>query len=380
MPYVLLVGYRREVAKVLEKENIPFAILSDKPLLRTPPEAGFSITHSFSSEPEILTDLDANFAKLGRKPSHVLACTEAAVFLAGRIRKHFNTRMFKEALVRRCSNKIEMKEFLRGKGIPMTPYLIGTGKESAATVVEKLSLPIVVKPTSTSGGRGQVVCKTETDLEKAIGKKLLYEKFVDASEGSVESFISNGKILFTNITEYYEKRVCNLVPASYSTEEKQAILALNQQVITALKINWGMTHLEFYRHPDGLLFGEIALRPPGGYIMNLIRKSYKFNPWQAFVDIELDRPCSFPDQNSKFSAAWIYHPGPGTVTSVSDPPNISSLVKHKIKTKIGAEVQTRAGSGEDIGYSILSSENLAALLSDLETMQAYKSVELSADS
>ena len=33
----------------------------------------------------------------------------------------------------------------------------------------------------------------------------------------------------------------------------------------------------------GLLFGEIALRPPGGYIMNAMHHAYGFDPWAAFV-------------------------------------------------------------------------------------------------
>lgn len=53
---------------------------------------------------------------------------------------------------------------------------------------------------------------------------------------------------------------------------------MNHQVIKALNIKWGLTHLEYYGDRNGELFGEIALRPTGGYIMELIKCAYDFDP------------------------------------------------------------------------------------------------------
>src|SRR5690606_5219991 len=116
----------------------------------------------------------------------------------------------------------------------------------------------------------------------------VYESFINAPEGSIESFINNNEILFTNITEYYKKTQANLLPAPFSKDELQQIQNLNEDVISKLNIQWGMTHLEFYRHPNGLYFGEIALRPPGGHIMAILKTAYGFNAWEALLAVELN--------------------------------------------------------------------------------------------
>ena len=90
-----------------------------------------------------------------------------------------------------------------------------------------------------------------------------------------------------NVTEYHRIGHCNLVPAHYSEKELELIHELNRRVIKALKIKWGMTHLEYYLTDEGILFGEVALRPPGGHIMDCMSIAYDVNIWDHFIDVEL---------------------------------------------------------------------------------------------
>jgi len=112
------------------------------------------------------------------------------------------------------------------------------------------------------------------------------EKWIKGKEFSVESFIRNGKIIFRNITEYYELYHLNIVPASLDRGTSKRIYKLNDEVIKKFGINQGMTHFECYLTKDGLIFGEIALRPPGGYLMDLIQTAYGFDPWIELLNIE----------------------------------------------------------------------------------------------
>ena len=147
------------------------------------------------------------------------------------------------------------------------------------------------------------------------GRNIL-ERYVSAPEASIESFISGGKIRFANITRYLEKGHVNFVPSAFDDDLQESIKDINRRVVEALKISWGMTHLEVYLAENGLLFGEIALRPPGGYIMNAIQHAYGFNPWQAIVAMELDEPFEFPATAAAYSCVEVFHPGEGRVTAV----------------------------------------------------------------
>lgn len=169
-----------------------------------------------------------------------------------------------------------MKSYQRERDIAMTDYVAGDEIDDANAVLARLGTPLVIKSRYESGGHGIRLVDNAQDLVRFSGRSKVIEKFVQAPEASVESFISDGEIRFANITQYYVKKHINLVPGPLPAAQRQALLELNQQVIAALKIDWGMTHLEAYLGEDGILFGEIALRPRGGYLMELISRAYIF--------------------------------------------------------------------------------------------------------
>jgi len=211
------------------------------------------------------------------------------------------------------------------------------------------------------------------DVMRYSGRNRIMERFVSAPEASVESFINHGEILFENITQYYINKHVNIVPGMLVAEQLHAMLEMNRQVIRALKIEWGMTHMEAYLGDAGPLFGEIALRPPGGYIMELISEAYGFSAWEALVHMELDRPFEFPSSFSKHTAACILHPGAGRVMDIKNwdqVSNLPSVYRARLKVKPSERIAERQGVGEDAGYLLLSSDRQDRLLKDIDTIDA----------
>ncbi|MGB5638871.1 MAG: hypothetical protein WBM63_07110, partial [Sedimenticolaceae bacterium] len=189
--------------------------------------------------------------------------------------------------------------------------------------------------------------------------------YVSAPEASIESFVNDSRIHFTNTTRYLEKGHVNLVPSAFDDALQESLLALNRRVIGALKIDWGITHLEVYLADDGLLFGEIALRPPGGYIMGAMKYAYEFDPWAAWVAMELDEGFDFPDRVSAYSCVDIFHPGAGQVVAIQG----DDLVRQhpgtrefRLKVQPGDKTSTRQGAGQDIGHLLHTSASPAARL------------------
>jgi hypothetical protein len=130
--------------------------------------------------------------------------------------------------------------------------------------------------------------------------------------------------------------------------------------------------LEVYLREDGLLFGDIALRPPGGYIMELISQSYGFSAWDALVHMELDLPFTFPDTHKYHSAAYIIHPGAGTVQQIKNWDEVCSLpgvFKSKLKLQARLSMDERKGVGEDAGYLLLSNIKAEPLAQDIEKVR-----------
>lgn len=377
-PYMLVVGYRKQLAKALNKMGIPYSVWSEKPLKAPPPGADLAIVAPFSGSIEAF---ERQIEELGLtwSPTHILACTEAAVFPAAYLRRIYQAKRSPESLLVRCTDKTAMKHYLSKYTIPMTAFVEHKSGLTAKQIVDALGLPVVVKDRRNSGGRNIVVAKSLDEVDSQIARGRLYEAFVDGPEGSIESFIQNGEIIFSSVTEYYAKGLANIVPAGYEDSEIQQIRSLNRQVISAMKIEWGLTHLEYYRTAAGLLFGEIALRPPGGHIMDLIEMAFDFDPWEVFAKTELgEKIDKLPEAHQNVAGCVVLHPGEGKVKRVEKPSSseFPTLLRSSLKIKPGEHVRKRQGLGEDVGHCLFKSNSYESLAKDIQKLLDSKVVEL----
>lgn len=370
----MITGYRQQLAKAINQLGIPYSIVVEKPVKTKPQGVSEIVICPFS---QIGTEAGVMALNLKHTPSHVIAGTEAGVFPAAVLRRIYQVRRSSKSLLIRCTDKTAMKKHLRKHDIPMGGFVTHRIGLTAEELVAKLSLPVVVKDRKNSGGRNVVIAKTIEELRPLLAPQRLYEQFIQAAEGSIESFVKDGKIIFSNITEYHTLKVSNIVPARYSTDENLRIKNLNERVIKAMKIKWGLTHMEYYRYPSGelatnsLLFGEVALRPPGGYIMELIKRAYDFDPWEVFVKVELGLPIdNLPTEAARICGVVLLHPGAGIVSNITQPnqTDYPTLAKATIKVKTGDIIPPRHGVGEDVGYCIFTAEKCADLNADIQKM------------
>ena len=374
---VLVMGYRQELCRALERLGISYVIWSSKKLKS-------ERTCLYAHLGEFPRNNDRIFAVLSTLDqfgpfTHVIAGTEEAVYPAAVARRILKAREATISVALRCHDKLQMKSYLLQRGIPMTDFIAGDDIDNADAVLQRLGVPLVIKERQESGGRGICLVESGQDLFRYAGRRKIIEKFISAPEASVESFINEGEIQFESITLYHKKKHTNLVPGGLAPDVQRALLALNRDVISALKIRWGITHMEAYLHDDGILFGEIALRPPGGYIMELISQAYGFSAWEALVYMELDLPFEFPESHSSHTAVYISHPGGGTVDHIENwdlVKELPSVYRAKMKVKPGDVISERIGVGEDAGYVLFSHRDRKKLLADVEFVTDYLKIVL----
>ncbi len=349
---VVIAGYRKPIREILDRKHIPYVIWSPKPVLN-PGKALHQLHEDFTENKVTIEEIAQKLQQWGPF-SHVIAGTEESVPAASLLRKALGARTFKQSVAVSCHDKLVMKNKLLKQDIPMTAYLSLKDKNlSKAAIVEKLGDSIVVKNRTQSGGSGIQFVKSTDDLSPFIGKDLIAEKFIDAPEASVETYIQNGEILFQNITQYEVNGKVNFVPSHFNEKTQQTLLDLNRKVIHGLDIQWGITHLEAYLTPKGPLFGEIALRPPGGYIMDLMSKAYEFDAWKSLVEIELGEKPPLPQSIQNYCGAWILHPGAGVVDKIDGWKGLKenkNIMKAKLKIKTGSKIEKRVSLGKDVGF------------------------------
>ncbi|MBN2864981.1 MAG: ATP-grasp domain-containing protein [Thiotrichales bacterium] len=356
-PYrVLLIGPRRAILNLFRARNIPFSVWRESALYPIE-DAQHLITAPFYNDtPKIKALLTQNLGS--EQFSHVIAGTEQAVYPAAVARRVVGARLSTTTTALRCRDKLAMKQYLTDFDIPMTRFLAESHLETTAEAFTYLGSPMVRKQRKSSGGRSFELLTEQDDWVLKRNGRTILEKFVSALEASIESFVNNGKIQFVNPTQYLQKGHVNLVPGDFDEGLLAEMLELNHRVIEALKINWGVTHLEVYLSENGLLFGEIALRPPGGYIMNAMQYAYGFDPWAAFIAMELGEPFDFPQMPKAYSCVEVLHPGVGHITAIQGQQKVCvhpETREFKLKVKVGDSITKREGTGQDIGHLIFAS-------------------------
>ena len=146
--------------------------------------------------------------------------------------------------------------------------------------------PIHVKAFDKAGCLGHRVIRTPDDVDGIPDEEFpsLMESHLDGWEFAVEAWIHNGKIRFLNISEYVTLGYSVYVPASPELEKYRAQITQQiEKLIKTFDIEFGMIHPEYFVTSDGeMYFGEVAYRPPGFKVFELLERVYEgFNAYQA---------------------------------------------------------------------------------------------------
>ncbi len=147
--------------------------------------------------------------------------------------------------------------------------------------------PIHMKAFDKAGCLGHRVIRTPDDVDNIPDDEFpaLLESHLDGWEFAVEAWIHGGKIRFLNISEYVTLGYSVFVPATPELESyRPQITRQIEKLIKTFDIEFGFVHPEYFVTNDGVMyFGEVAYRPPGFNVFELLERSYGFNAYQGLV-------------------------------------------------------------------------------------------------
>ncbi len=162
--------------------------------------------------------------------------------------------------------------------------------------------PIHLKAFDKAGCLGHRIIRTPDEVDTIPDEEfpVLMESHLDGWEFAVEAWIHDGKVAFLNISEYVTLGYSVFVPASPELEiYRDQITQQSEKLIKACESEFGLIHPEYFVTSDGeMYFGEVAYRPPGFKVFELLERVYGFNAYQASM-IVFD-PKSTKEEVAKF--------------------------------------------------------------------------------
>lgn len=328
---------------------------------------GFSLDDALGALP--LDELDA-----------VVALTERSVLPAALIRERLDLPGNTPETARQCRDKSLMKQTVRRSSLACADWMELGDETRPEQVADELGLPVVVKQRDSSGSRGTYVARSVDELAEIVQPGWMAEQFLRGEEMSVESLVVDGQVRFVNPTEYLKPGWANVVPADLDDAELDRLRTFNERAVAALGVTRGITHLEVFRTPDQLYFGELAVRPPGGRLMELMTRAYDVDAWQQLLRVELGEAPELPETAARHAAIWFLHPGEGRLSHLAgldQAREVVGVAELKCRATVGAQVGARLGTGQSIGHVIAEANTRDAVVAVLKA--ALAKIEMSVE-
>jgi carbamoylphosphate synthase large subunit len=210
-----------------------------------------------------------------------LECSvEAHVMMVARVREACSIPGTSSKTAWLCRDKPAMKEALREAGVPCAQSTGAGTAEEVRKFVERVGLPVILKPRDSAGAAGTFRAGTEEELTAAIrdsgverGAAVAVEEFIEGHEAFYDTLTMEGEVVHEFISHYYPgvleaMRTRWVSPQIVSTNrldspDYEEVRQMGKKVIEVLEIGTSATHMEWFFGPKGLKFSEIGCRPPG---------------------------------------------------------------------------------------------------------------------
>jgi formate-dependent phosphoribosylglycinamide formyltransferase (GAR transformylase) len=271
----------------------------------------------------------------GKKAHRILSITEQIQLQVAEVRERLGIDGMSAATIRKFRDKGIMKEAFRAAGVPCARHCAAHNVEAAHRFLQQVGFPVCVKPVDGAAAQATFKVDTMEVLDQILHasapsqeRPLQIEEFVVGDEFSLETFSVDGQHLWHSLTQY-EPTPLNVVnnpwiqwkvicPREVDDPEYDDIKAAGRQALDALGMQSGLTHLEWFRRPDGsIAISEVAARPPGAEIVTMINRCHDVDAadiWsQVMVRGELP---SIPPRKYASGAAFLRGMGGGRVRAV----------------------------------------------------------------
>lgn len=263
----------------------------------------------------------------GKHIDRVICLWEPGVLLAARLREELGT---SGMTVEEClpfRDKDLMKEKVAAAGIRTPKHKSAKSAQGVRAAIKKIGYPAIIKPIAGAGSMDTYRVNDAAELKAAIAKlghidEVNVEEFIDGEEFTYDCICIDGKIVYKNIG-YYRPRP--LIARSEEWISPQTLCLrdldapdlagghkMGREVLEALNMKTGFTHMEWYRKSDGeVVFGEIAVRPAGARTVDLMNFVSDIDLFRGYAEAEVHGRFSLAAER-KYNTVNVFKRAQGT--------------------------------------------------------------------
>jgi hypothetical protein len=375
------------------------ALITTEPADRLPPRLRESLAgHWRIDDPldtgQIAWAVEGLSGQLG-PVQRLLAVLEQLQVPLAQVREHLGIPGMDAATARNFRDKDQMKTVLSAAGVPCARHRLATGAAEAADFAREVGFPLVVKPPAGAGAKSTFRLDHPDDLESwleaaapAPDRPALIEEFLTGEEGSYDSVMIDGEIVWDSISNYLPTPLevlrnpwmqwVVLLPRDVDGPEYAGIRQVAPVALRALGLRTGLTHMEWFRRPNGTVaVSEVGARPPGAQITSMLCYAYDFDLYRAWARLMIDGSFQPPLRQWAAGTVYLRGQGSGVVRAVHGvdrlPPEVSDLV---VDSRLPSPGQPSSGSYEGDGYITVRDRDTGVVTAAIRNILTTVRVEL----
>ncbi len=269
----------------------------------------------------------------GRNVDLVESLWEPTMLLAARLREAIGVPGLSVADTIAFRDKGEMKKKVQAAGLRTARSFRTSTKDGCREAAAELGYPIIIKPIAGAGSADTFRIGDDGELEAALARlghvpEVSVEEFITGDEFTYDTICAGGSIAYENVCEYRPnpligKQVEWISPIVIAYRDlADPFVAdgvrLGRDVVAAMGIQSGFTHMEWYRRPSGeVVFGEIGARSPGGRLTDLMNYASDTDLYVGWAEAVSHCKFSQPTER-RFNVAQVIKraQGEGVITRV----------------------------------------------------------------
>lgn len=202
-------------------------------------------------------------------------------------------------------DKLAMRLQAREAGIPVPEFEHVLNHTRLHEYLARVPPPWLIKPRFEASATGIKMINTANEFWDALddlGDRQSFhvvERYVPGDIYHVDSIVSEREVVFAIANKYGQPPldvahgggVFTTSTVQRGSEDEQALLAVNRDVLAAMGLLRGVSHTEFIKgHTDGrFYFLETAARVGGANIVELVEAASSINLWAEWAKIEIGR-------------------------------------------------------------------------------------------
>ena len=186
----------------------------------------------------------------------------------------------------------------------------------------------MVKPPAGAGAKSTFRLDDAEDLRvwleaapPAPDRLAMIEEFLTGEEGSYDSVMADGQVVWDSISSYFPTPLevlrnpwiqwVVLLPREMDGPEYAGIRAVAPTALRALGLRTGFTHMEWFRRPDGsVAVSEVAARPAGAQITSMLCYAHDFDFYRGWAQLMVHGTFAPPQR--RWAAGTVFLRGQGT--------------------------------------------------------------------